>query len=203
MSVLVLDRWEAERLKASRAESGADRWDEVLEGVYVMSPLPNNRHQEIVAQLIFILETTIGLPGLGDVFPGVNVSDREDWTENYRCPDVAVFLRGGTAVNRETFWLGGPDFAVEVVSPEDRVREKLPFYAKVGVRELLVVVCEPWALELHRLDGGMLRTAGESTLEEPAPLTTEVVPLVFRLRRDESRPRIDVAETVGPQSWTV
>ena len=35
--------------------------------------------------------------GLGEAFPGVNVSDRsDDWTQNYREPDVAVFLEGTT-----------------------------------------------------------------------------------------------------------
>ena len=33
------------------------------------------------------------LAGAGDVSPGVNLSDRDDgWEQNYREPDVAVFL---------------------------------------------------------------------------------------------------------------
>ena len=60
------------------------------------------------------------------IFPGCNVSDRpKRWKKNYRCPDVAVFLPGNPAEDRETHWFGGPDFAVEILSPYDRSREKL------------------------------------------------------------------------------
>ena len=96
MGTLVLDPHVERKVRAERAASGADRWDEVWEGVYVMSPLPNNEHQEVVGKLTTVLEISLGWTGLGDVRPGVNVSDRDDdWTQNYRCPDVAVFLRGG------------------------------------------------------------------------------------------------------------
>ena len=56
-----------------------------------------------------IIDTVIGLRGLGEVLPGVNVSDRiENWKDNFRCPDVTVFLNGTTAQNCVTFWFGGP-----------------------------------------------------------------------------------------------
>src|SRR4051812_46605222 len=202
MSVLVLDRVLAEEIKARRVEAGSDRWDEVWDGVYVMSPLPNVEHQGIVARLVSVLDTVIGLPGLGQVFPGVNVTDRDDdWTKNYRCPDVAVFLRGGAATNRGVYWLGGPDFAVEIVSPDDRVRDKLPFYESVGVRELLVVDRDPWALELYRLLEGRLASVGRATPEQPRDLASAVVPLTFRLVPGEARPTIEVAQGEGGPRW--
>jgi Uma2 family endonuclease len=149
MTMLVLDDSLKKSIRAEREASGADRWDEVWDGVYVASPLPNNEHQRIVARLIYILESAIGVPGLGAVLPGVNVSDRDKgWKRNYRGPDVTVFLADTKAINRDTHWVGGPDFAVEVMSKGDRAREKIPFYAKVGVRELLLVNRRPWALEL-------------------------------------------------------
>jgi Uma2 family endonuclease len=204
MSVLVLDSDVAERIKAARVVSGSDRWDEVWDGVYVMSPLPNNEHQQIVAGLVFVLQTVIGMPGLGSVFPGVNVSDQEDdWTKNYRCPDVAVFLRGGSAINRQMYWYGGPDFAVEIVSPEDRAREKIPFYAKVGVRELLIIDRDPWTLELYRLHEGALNLVGTCTDKEPRELPSAVVPLTFRVDREAASPRIQVTQSDGALTWTV
>ena len=40
----------------------------------------------------------IAQPEEGVVFAGCNVTDREDdWMQNYRCPDVAVFLKGNPA----------------------------------------------------------------------------------------------------------
>ena len=80
-----------------------------------------------------------------EFFPGCNVSDQpERWKRNYRCPDVAVFLPGNPAEDRGTHWYGGPDFAAEVHSRFDRSRKKFGFYAKVGVRELLLVDRHPW-----------------------------------------------------------
>lgn len=143
MAMLVLDHLFEEQVRADRKERGIDKHDEVWDGVYVMSPLANNEHQEIVFGLNTVLQIVAARTGLGKVCPGVNVSDREDWTHNYRCPDVVVFLQGTSAINRGTFWLGGPDFAVEILSEGDRARAKLPFYAKVGVRELLFVDRDP------------------------------------------------------------
>ena len=116
MPTLILDALLEERLLAERAASGADRFDEVWEGIYMMAPMPNDEHQQIVNRLAAIFQEVIDWPGLGHVRPGINVSDRkENWTDNYRVPDVAVFLESGTAENCDAFWFGGPDFAVEVI----------------------------------------------------------------------------------------
>ena len=204
MTVVVLDDLLAERLLRERQASGGDHHDEVWDGVYMMSPLPNNEHQQIVSRLNTILDLTIGIPGLGEVSPGVNVSDQdEDWTHNYRCPDVVVFLHDGKAVNHGTYWLGGPDFAVEIVGENDRARDKVPFYEKVGVRELFLVDRDPWALELLRLEDGRLASVGRSTLERPDVLASAIVPLTFRLVAGAARPAIEVAHRDGQQRWTV
>ncbi|HEV3167104.1 MAG TPA: Uma2 family endonuclease [Isosphaeraceae bacterium] len=128
MAILVLGQNVEARIKAERRTTGADRLDEVWEGLYVVSPEPNDEHQELVSQLIYILQGLIKHAGLGEVRPGVNVSDRDvGWEQNYRVPDIAVFLKGGIACNRDTHWVGGPDFALEILSPGDRAHEKIPF----------------------------------------------------------------------------
>jgi Uma2 family endonuclease len=204
MSFLILDHELGDRLRAERAAHGSDRWDEVWDGVYVMSPLPNDEHQEMVTALATVFQITIRWTDRGQVRAGVNVSDRdEDWKQNYRCPDVAVFLRGGHAVNRGTYWLGGPDFAVEVVSPDDQSRDKIPFYEQVGVRELLVIDRDPWALELYRLRDGRLALAATSTLDRPEVLRSEVVPLTFRLVAASPRPLIEVVHEATGQRWMI
>jgi Uma2 family endonuclease len=107
-----------------RRARGIDHHDEVWEGVYVMSPAANNEHQKLIARLTSILVEVIDQAGHGESFPGVNVTDRHDnWQKNFRCPDVVAFLKGNTAQNRDTHWLGGPDFAIEIVNPYDRARE--------------------------------------------------------------------------------
>jgi Uma2 family endonuclease len=204
MATLVTDPSLAEQLIDQRRVSGSDRWDEVWEGTYVMTPLPNIEHQGLVGRLTTILTAVVADAGLGHVFPGVNVSDQaDDWTKNYRCPDVAVYLEGTQAENRDTYWLGGPDFLIEVVSPEDRTREKLDFYAKVGTREALLIDRDPWAGELWRLDDGQLKLAGTSSVENGEVLASEVVPLTFKLVTGENRPVIEVARTDEQRNWQV
>lgn len=169
-----------------------------------MSPIANNEHQDLVGALSAVLRVVIGWTGLGDVFPGVNVSDREvDWTQNYRVPDVAVFLRGTRAQNRETHWFGGPDFAVEILSEGDRSREKLGFYASVGTRELLLVDRQRWALELYRLEGGALLPVGVAAVDRGGPIASDVVPLSFRLQAGSPRPKVVVEHGDGRQRWEV
>ena len=201
MAMLVLESWVEEKLRADREANGLDRFDEVWDGTYIMSPLPNDEHQAISNQLSFVFQGLIGMTGLGEVRSGMNVSDREEgWIHNYRIPDVVVFLRGNTARNLGTHWLGGPDLAVEVLSPGDRAREKLPFYAGIGTREVLVIDREPWRSELYRLEGGRLDLVGASDLDRPEALASEALPLTFRLIDGETRPKIEVTHEDG-RTW--
>jgi Uma2 family endonuclease len=201
----VLDSYVEDQILAQRRASGGDRFDEVWDGIYVMSPLANNEHQLIATRLSTILQVILNFGERGLVFAGVNVSDRhDDWKQNFRCPDVAVFLNGTAAINRESHWLGGPDFAVEVASRGDRAREKLEFYAKVNTREVLIVDRDPWALDLYRLLDGTLTRVGTSRPGDAEPIQSEVVPLAFRLIANEPRPTIEVARRDGGgESWRV
>ena len=199
---MILDADLLDAIIADRRATGTDKRDEVWDGVYVVMPNANNEHQEIVFELGFALREALGR---GPKFsPRVNVSDREDdWTKNYRDPDLVVFLEGTTAINRDTYWLGGPDFAVEVISKGDRSRDKLDFYAKVNVRELLVVDRYPWSLELYRNLDGAMELVGRSTVEGQIELPSEVLPLSFKLMPGPERPLIHVAERTGVRSWSV
>jgi hypothetical protein len=204
MAMLILDAYAAENLKEERRARGIDLFDEVWEGVYVMSPLADIEHQIIVSGLTGVFQAVIVWPGLGLALAGVNISDRvDDWTQNYRIPDVAVFLRDTAARDCGTHWVGGPDFAVEITSGDDRTRDKLPFYAAGGTRELLLVEREPWSLTLYRLRNGVLTPVGTSTLEAPEAIPSEVVPLSFRLAPGDPRPRIEVRHHDGAQRWAV
>jgi Uma2 family endonuclease len=204
MAILIRDPILGGDLLAERRRTGADRYDEVWEGVYVMPPLPNNEHQQLVMCLGAVLQEVLGWPGLGLVFPGVNVSDRDEgWEHNYRVPDLAVFLPGGKAQSRDTHWVGGPDFAVEITSPHDDTRAKVPFYGQVGVRELLLIDRHPWRLELYRLQGQQLTLAGQATPEQPAVLASQVVPLSFNVRPGTGRPLVEVVRQGEERAWLV
>ena len=202
MATLIQDLDLSRQLIAERRRSGHDRFDEVWEGVYVMNPLPNNEHQELQTRLTHLLMTVIWEPRLGKVMAGVNVSDRQHgWKKNYRCPDAVVFLNDTKAVDCDTFWFGGPDFAIEIVSPGDRSREKLDFYATVGTREVLLIDRKPWSLELYRLEGDELVRAGKSTLAKREWLTSEIVPLKWRLVAGKSRPEIEAVHRTSRKKW--
>ena len=191
-------------LRQERAAIGADRHDEVWDGAYLLAPLPNNEHQEIVMRLSSFLFQHIGLTGHGLVLPGANVSDQaDDWRKNYRCPDVVVALPNCKAVNCGTHWLGGPSFVVEIVSPGDRTRAKLDFYARVKVEELLIIDRAPWRLELYRLEQDALRKVGDSTLKAPTALTSRVVPLSLRMCTGAERPIIEVSTVPPGRAWQV
>jgi Uma2 family endonuclease len=204
MVATILDPGLEQQLIEERRAAGADRYDEVWEGVYVMAPIANDEHQDFVANWTAVLTITVQWAGTGLVRPGVNVSDRvDDWKSNYRCPDVVVYLNDTAAENHGEFWYGGPDFAIEITSPYDKTRDKFDFYAKVNTRELLIVDRDPWALELFRLMDGELRLVGKSTPESAVVLRSEIVPLSFCLKTGTQRPTIEVRHADGGQNWTI
>ena len=189
--IIVSDPHAAFTLRAEREAAGLDRWDEVWNGVYIIMPLANNQHQRLATKISGRLMPLIDDAGLGETFAGCNVSDVDvrqpeaDWRTNYRCPDVAIFLTGSAAEDRGSHWFGGPDVAMEIVSPGDRSRQKLGFYAAVGTRELFVLDRDPWGLELYRLAGGELESVG-ATAPGGDPLRTEAVPLRWSLTAGDS-----------------
>lgn len=201
MPRMILPADKMRRIIRQRQLNKADRKDEVWNGVYVMSPDPNNVHQILVFKLASAIHAAFD-DDRTLVLPGANITDRaDDWTKNYRCPDVLVFLPGNPAEDRETHYLGGPDFAAEIISRGDRSRKKFGFYATVGVRELLLADRQPWRLELYRLRDGAYEPLGTSTLDRPDPLPSEVLPLTFRLLPGDPRPRIEATRPSDGRVW--
>ena len=198
MAILILDPL---REELARAWQRDDRYDEVWDGVTVMSPSPNNQHQAFVTALCSAFLATVRDTGHGEVYAGCNVSDREDdWTHNYRCPDVAVYLPGNPAEDRETYMFGGPDLAVEIVSPGEDPLAKLDFYAAVNTREVLIVRRDPWELELFRLAGQTLESAGRVDLAGGV-LAGESLGLTLKLVPGTERPQVEVTEPATERVW--
>ena len=94
--ILDPDQTQADR-SAERRRLGGDRYDEVWDGVYVMSP--DRRQRASVTRRSSSpsafdrgarpIDGRRGLPGVQCQRP-----TRVNWKKNYRCPDVAVFLPG-------------------------------------------------------------------------------------------------------------
>jgi Uma2 family endonuclease len=173
--------------------------------MYVMPSMPSLEHQELVHDLGTIFDAVVKQPGLGKIYPGVNVSDRgADWKQNYRVPDSVVLLKNSRAVRHSTHVQGGPDFLVEIESPGDDTEEKVPFYGEIGVRELLIIHRDKRALRLLRLEGEELVLVGPSLVDGKEWLVSAVLPLAFRRTVSKGIARTQVRRTDDkPGLWTV
>jgi Uma2 family endonuclease len=193
--MLVQDAADFERMIADRKRMGLDVYDEVWNGVYVMPSAPTVAHQRLVHSLQVIFDAVVIVPGRGDILPGANVTDRHDWKQNYRIPDVIVMLHGGRAVNHDSYILGGPDLVVEIESPGDATDDKIPFYAEVRVRELLIIHRDTRAVRLLRHDGDNLAEVEPSDHRNKRWLLSEVLPLAFRRRTRRGERLTEIART--------
>lgn len=203
MQLLIRDKSVSRELIAERKLLGLDRYDEVWDGVYVMSPIANNEHQAMAFRLGFVVSEVIPQDE-GTMFVGCNVSDRvKGWDKNYRCPDVALYLVGNPAQDCFTHWCGGPDWLTEILSDGDEARRKMEFYEKVGVQEVLLIDRDPWCIELYQAIDNKLTFVGKSDLDMPNVLTSSVLPLTFQLVPGPTRPVILVKHTDGSRQWQV
>ncbi len=196
---IVFGRESVRSLYQARTRYGNAPHDEMWNGTLVLYEPPDNEHQAIRAGLAFAFNEVVD----DVVLIGANVADREaEWLTDFRCPDVVVCLATNSATDCDTHWVGGPDLAVEVVSPGEDARLKLAFYAKVNTRELLVVDRYPWKLELYQLQGTSLVSVGASDVAGGAVLTSCALPLTFQLQAGAARPVIHVAHTTDGRTWT-
>ena len=128
---------ELEALLERRRELDQDRRDEVWEGVLHMIPPASFEHERLIAQLIGVFAAPAKAAGL--VLAGaVGIGEEDD----YRVPDVTLVRPPA-----EKVWQPTAALVVEVLSPYDRARTKLDFYAAHGVDELLIVDPERHTVE--------------------------------------------------------
>jgi Uma2 family endonuclease len=139
---------------ARRRSIGLDRWDEMWDGVLHMTPAPSVEHQRILDRMIAFLEPHLRGAGRGRLFSGINVFGDP---MNYRIPDLTFVAAGRDHVLHEDGVRGGgPDAVIEIRSPEDETYEKLPFYAALGTREVIVIDRDTKRPEMFRLAGSHL-----------------------------------------------
>jgi Uma2 family endonuclease len=202
MAVLVLSPYWTEKILAEREANGKWVRDEVWDGVTFIMPEADNEHDNLIGFFRLVFQVVFSSESGHRVHGPVNVSDRpSEWRENYRMPDVSVFLAGTSAEDRKSHWFGGPDFAIEIVSPDDRSRDKLDFYALVNTREVLVLDRDPWQLELYQLRRGKLRLAGTIKPGDGKNLASSVLPFEFQLVRSRPRPKVKIVHTGTGQEW--
>jgi len=181
---------------AHRKAIGADRWDEMWEGELHMTPAPGREHQRMQDKLIAFLLPLMERTGRGTIHSGINVFDEKSRQENYRIPDVTFVAAGREGVLAEDgIRGGGPDAVIEIRSPGDESYEKLPFYARLGVREVVIIDRDGKRPEVYRLAGkGYVAVA----TDRDGWLTAETLRL--RFRRADGRTALVVADLDDPET---
>src|SRR5712691_9295237 len=124
------------------------------EGVLHMAPAPAYEHQRIVGAIDRFLGPLCERRGRGVLALGINVFNEAAASEDYRIPDL-TFVSAGREhlVAPDGIRGGGPDAVIEVRSPDDETYDKLPFFARLGVREVIVIDRDTKRPEVFRLAG--------------------------------------------------
>ena len=139
---------------AERRRRGLDRFDEMWEGVLHMAPAPAYEHQRIVGAIDRFLGLLCDRDRRGVLAIGINVFNEASTVPDYRIPDFTFIAAGRERLlARDGVRGGGPDAVIEIRSPDDETYEKLPFFARLGVREVIVVDRDTKQPEIFRLAG--------------------------------------------------
>jgi Uma2 family endonuclease len=139
---------------AYRRSTGLDRWDEMWDGVLHMTPAPSVEHQRVINELIMFLGRHIAATGRGILRSGINVFREIGERPDYRIPGLTFVVVGREHILHEDGVRGGgPDAVIEIRSPEDETYDKLPFYAAVAVREVIVIDRDTKRPQIYRLAG--------------------------------------------------
>lgn len=155
-----------------RARVGNDRHDEMWDGVQHVVPPPSFGHQHRGTGLLTVFATLAAGSGLLATYEtGVF---RPGTSKDYRIPDLVVVHPDHVS---ERGVEGRAELVVELRSPDDESWEKLPFYAEMGVQEVLIV--DATACAVFRLDpetGGFTpSTAGPDGFADLACLPVAVM----------------------------
>lgn len=155
MKAVVLDvsqEWLDERHRLD-----LDRRDEMWEGVLHMVPPGSSEHNELGADIMSLLRPLAAERGLRRFFePGIFDPTIPSMT-SYRVADLGFALP--EHVTRRGIE-GRAALVVEILSPRDESYEKLPFYRRVGVEEVLFVDQLTKAFEVRRPEGDAWLVAG-------------------------------------------
>lgn len=149
---------------------------ELVRGEVRKMPPAGNVHGRIAVNMTTPLDQHVRENGLGVVFAaetGFKIASNPD---TVRAPDVAFVRRERVEATGdvEGYWPGAPDFAVEVVSPNDpytEVEEKAGDWLEAGVRMVVVVDPRNRTASVRRSSSEITVLSENDTLEG-----SEVVP---------------------------
>jgi Uma2 family endonuclease len=130
---------------AERSRLGLDRLDEMWDGVLHMVPAPDYGHQRRGTRLARLLDELADETDLGVTYE-TNVLRPGAAERDYRVPDLVVAHPNYVVQHGVD---GRAELVVEIRSPYDESWEKLPFFAEMGIPEVLIL--EPFEPVLLRL----------------------------------------------------
>jgi Uma2 family endonuclease len=141
-------------LLEERRRTGADRWDEVWDGVLHMPPMPNRDHQELEwAMETWLRQFWVPASG-GKVYHQINLARPGGWPDkDHRIPDLVLLTPDRFHIDKNEYFEGAPAVVVEIHSPNDETYEKLDFYARLGVPEVWIIERDSRRPEMHQLAG--------------------------------------------------
>ncbi len=132
-----------------RRQLGLDGRDEMWDGLLHLVPPPGDAHQELSLEFSYVVGPLAKRLGLVPrMETGLFRSDGD-----YRVPDQ-LYRRPEHGSERGA---EGAEVVVEVRSEDDETYRKLPFYAALGVREVIVLHPQGRHVELFRSVDGALR----------------------------------------------
>lgn len=142
MKTVILDPLpvEVQQLIQRRQALGLDRFDEIWEGNYHMTPGPSAAHAYLDRRLGIVLEPHAQAAGLVGT-TAFNLGQPDD----FRVPGGG-YHRGVPSGT----WVATAAVVVEIVSPNDETYEKFGFYARHGVDELLIADPEASTVTIWR-----------------------------------------------------
>lgn len=141
-----------EDLLADRRRKGLDRRDEVWAGVLHMVPPASSNHNRLGRDLMYVLQPVVERKQL-ELLYETGVFDPAEGLRDYRVPDLVI---ASPDVISERGVEGTAAVVVEVLSPDDESYDKLPFYARVGVREAWLIDPVTRTIELYARHGSDL-----------------------------------------------
>jgi Uma2 family endonuclease len=132
-----------------RRRLGLDRFDEVWDGVLHVVPAPSSLHQILESDLEAVLRPIAASSNLR-LLHNLSVYDATVGSPDYRTPDLVVadpvhISKRGVEARAE--------LVIELLSPNDESRDKLPFYARCGIPEVWLVEPITRAVEVYVLRG--------------------------------------------------
>lgn len=146
-----------------------DMKHELNEGELIVMPPPKPRRGDCQVRVGSALREFVVAHDLGGVF---TESGYRLMPHTVRGPDVS-FVRKSRLQNPDEYFEGGPDLAVEIVSPGDDasdLREKIQQYLSAGTSVVWVVYPRSRQIEIHTPDKTIRTLSTDETLEAPSLL---------------------------------